>query len=55
MIKLANCLMKKMISKHLERFRTFKTCFDVNALLIVYPEAMQIMFTTSYARAQFVS
>ena len=51
MIKLANCLMKKKSSSHLERFRTFKTCFDVNALLIVYLEAMQVMFTTSYAHA----
>ena len=52
MIKLANCLMKKKkSSSHLERFRTFNTCFDVNALLIVYLEAMQVMFTTSYAYA----
>ena len=50
-IKLANCLIKKMSSSHLERLRTFKSCFDVNALLIVYPEAMHVMFITSYARS----
>ena len=50
MIKLANRLLKIMSSSHIERFRRFKTCFDVNLLLIVYPEATQVMFTTLYAR-----
>ena len=46
MIKEVNYALKKVSSSHLVKFRTFKTCFDVNAFLIVYPKAMQVMFTT---------
>ena len=46
MIKEVNCSLKKVSSSHLVKFRTFKTCFDVSAFLIVYPKAMQVMFTT---------
>ena len=46
MIKEVNCSLKKVSSSHLVKFRTFKTCFDVNAFLIVYPKAMQVMFKT---------
>ena len=41
----------KNYPSHLVRFRTFETCFDVTTLLIIYPKAMKVMFTTSYASA----